>query len=220
MDNNARRWLKWLLIVQILSLTHTALTKVVNYGVWYHWLDLVVRAGVPFCMFKLRREHKFYAVAAVFLSIEFVCIAFTTLINSGAVFPLVRDLAGDNRMQFVWYVSVVKYVLLVICGLGAMLFEHMGHRSLMKDISQKLSEYWLWLMLASLALSLAITGFSILASHAFLVHTLNVVHYEQIYPILNMPGILLKIAYTVLLFLTGRALRCADTPTDEAEVSE
>ena len=209
MDNNARRWLKWLLIVQIISLTHTALTKVVNYGVWYHWFDLAVRAGVPFCMFKLRREHKFYAVAAVFLGIEFICIAFTTLINSGAVFPLVRDLAGDNLMQLNWYVSAVKYVVLVVCGLGAMLFEHMGHRSLMKDISRKLSKYWLWLMLASLALSLAITGFTILVSHAFLVHTLNIVHYQQVYPFLNLPGILLKIAYTVLLFQAEKALENA-----------
>ncbi len=215
MDNNARRWLKWLLIVQIISLTHAALTKVVNYGVWYQWLDLAVRAGVPFCMFKLRREHKFYAVAAVFLCIEFICVAFTTLINSGAVFPLVRDLAGDNLMQFLWYVSVVKYVLLVICGLGAMLFEHMGHHSLMKDISQKLSKYWLWMMLGSLALSLAITGFAILASHASLVHTLNIVHYRQIYPFLDLPGILLKIAYTVLLFQTERMLRYAQPNCEE-----
>lgn len=219
MDNNARRWLKLLLIVQIISLTHVALTKVVYYGVWYEWLDLAVRAGVPFCMFKLRREHKFYAVAAVFLGIEFICIAFTTFINSGAGFRLVRDLAGDNFRQFFWYVSVVKYVVLVICGLGAMLCEHMGHRSLMKDVNQQLSKYWLWLMLAVLALSLAITGFTILVSHAFLVHTLNVVHYQQRYFFLNLPGVLVKIAYTVLLLLTARALRKTDTPTNEGEIS-
>lgn len=198
--------LRLLLIVQIVSITYSMLTRTVHFGILNEWLKLAINVGILFCLSKLVRGHGFYRVPVTFLSIKAICTFARLILSSNAVHPLVRDLFAENYIEVMTSVSRWIVWILLICDTGVMLFELIAHSKLVKPVNQRLSKYWRWMAVAALVLSMGMFILNTLVPDMLRLGTLDVELYQKILPLLNLPGMLVRIAYVVLLFLTGRAL--------------
>lgn len=208
MDNNARRWLKWLLIVQIISLTYATLAPNIDFGVWDKWLLIGISAAVLFCVVQLWRGHKAYGIAVVLLSIEFFCtLLWKLFFNNTAAFQYFYELLQMDNPMGILEIGYKVRESGGLCGLVAFFFELLAHRSLVKNVNKRISHGWLGLGIAVVVLYLLMKALTGVVGDMLNSGTLDITLYQQIYPFLNLPGILLKIAYTVLLFQTGRVLQ-------------
>ncbi len=207
-QRTATKWLQWLLIVQIITLTHSALTNVVNFGVWNDWLKLALSAGVLFGLLMLRRQHKLYMVTVVLCGVDFLLTIVCKLILTN---PAMLQIFHE------WFQLDTPFLLVDIaskllkfgaaCSTVAFLFELLAHRSLVKDANVHLGKYWLWLTAAAVVLYSLMQVLALIVTNMLAAGTLNVELYQQMYPLLNLPGVLVEIAYAILLLQTGRELR-------------
>lgn len=201
------KWLMWLLIVQIISMSHVLLRRVVSFGNLEVWLQLIPHACVLWCLVKLRHKHKLYMVATVPLSISIICFLLWRLVFRSA--GLFQHFVEIYQIQDP--TSILRGVSKVsdfgeFCGIVAFALELLAHSSLTKNADKRISKWWFVLSVAVLVLYILMQVLTLVVSNMLTQGTLNIELYQQIYPLLNLPGNLSEIAYVVLLLLTGRAL--------------
>ena len=189
------KWLQWLLIIQIISITYAMLSRAMNFGIFNEWLKLGISVGIPFCLNKLVCGHGFYRVPVTFLSIKVICTWLRLILSS----------------------SVAGWVLwiLLICDTGAMLFELIAHSKLVKAVNQRLSKFWRWMAFAALLVSMGVFLLNVFVPDMLRLGTLDVELYQKILPLLNLPGMLIRIAYIVFLFQTEQMLQFAHADREE-----
>lgn len=204
---NLLKGLKLLLIIQIISITYSALAKVVNFGEWNDWLNLVLNVGVFYCLLTLRREQKFYTVAAAILGINLILTALQMIFYSHTVMQWAYDYFGDGMFQILYWYVRVQSVVLPLCAFGAMIFEYIANRCLVKQSSRKLSKCWLWLIIATSVLFAVMAALTLVLIWALGNKTVNIPLYQLIQPYLILPGLVLRVLYVVYLFQTERVLR-------------
>ena len=202
------KWLCGLLIVQIINLTYGILAQNINFGQWDKWCLAAINAAALFFVIQLWREHKAYGVAAVLLSIDFICtLLWRFLFNNTAVFRYFYErLRMDNPMDILQIGYKINEIG-ALCGLVAFFFELLAHRSIVKAKNKRLSNGWLGLGISVVVLYILMKVLTGTVENMLNSGTLNIALYQQVYPLLNLPGILLKLAYAVLLLLTERVLR-------------
>lgn len=201
--------LRLLLIVQIIGITYSMLTRTVHFGIFDEWLKLVINVGILFCLSKLVSGHGFYRVPVAFLSIKVICTLLRLILGSNAIYPLVRDLFAENYIEVMTSVSGWVVWIFLICDTGGMLFEWIAHGKLVKPVNLRLNKYWRWLAVAALVVSIGMFLLNVFVPDMIRQGTLDVMKYQKILPLLNLPGLLVKIAYIVCLFRTELVLRYA-----------
>lgn len=208
------KWLMWLLIVQIISMSYGILAKYIDFGAWSKWLNISIDAAILFCVVMLWSKRKAYIVAVVFLSIEFICtLLWRLLFNNPDAFRYFYELLQmDNPMDILKIGYQVREIG-GICGMAAFFFEVLGHSKLIKSDAQRLSKGWVWLGIGILVVFAAMRVLNASITDMLEKGTLNVELYEKTVPLLSLPGRITRIAYVVLLLLTGRAL-VKDRETD------
>ena len=208
-QSGTSKWLYLLLVVQIISITYGMVTRTVNFGMFNEWLKLVISVSVLFFLSKLVRSHGFYRLPVAFLTMKVVSTLARMIWSSDAVHPLVRDLLDENYIEVLTSVSMWTVWILTICDTGAMLFELLAHSKLTKPINLRLCMCWRWLAVATLVVSTGIFLLNIFVPDMLRLGTLDVDLYQKMVPLLNLPGVLVRIAYIVCLFQTGKALENA-----------
>lgn len=203
------KWLQWLLIVQIISITYAMLSHTVNFGIFNEWLKLAISVGILFCLGKLVSSCGFYRFPVAFLSVKVICTLVRHILGSNAVYPPVRDLFAENYIEVMTSVSGWVVWIFLICDTGGMLFEWIAHGKLVKPVNLRLNKYWCWLTVAALVVSIGMFLLNVFVPDMLRQGTLDVVKYQKILPLLNLPGLLVKIAYIVCLFRTEWVLRYA-----------
>ena len=203
---NLLKGLKLLLVIQIISITYSVLAKVVNFGEWNDWLQLMLNVGVLYCLFKLRREQKFYTVAAAILGINLILTALQTIFYNKTVMPWAYDYFGDGMFQILYWYVRIQSVALPLCAFGAMIFEYMAHRSLVTQSDRKLSKRWLWLIIATSVLFVVMSALTLVLIWELGNSTVNIPLYQLIQPYLILPGLVLRVLYAVFLFQTRQVL--------------
>lgn len=202
------KWLMWLLIVQIISMSYGILAANINFGAWDKWLFVAIDAATLFCIVKLWSKHKVYAVALVLLSIDFICtLLWKLLFNNTAAFRYFYELLRMDNPMDILAIGYKVHEIGELCGLTAFFFEILAHRILIKDVNKRLSNGWLGLVIAVVALYILMQVLTGVVGDMLNNGTLNITLYQQVYPLLNLPGTLLKVTYIVFLFITERALR-------------
>lgn len=202
------KWLMWLLIVQIISLTHATLAKIINFGAWDKWLFISISAVMLFCVVQLWREHKAYGVAVVLLSIDFFCtLLWKLLFNNTAAFQYFYELLRMDNPMDILEIGYKVHEIGELCGLAAFFFELLAHRILVKNVNNQLSNGWLGLGIAVVVLYILMKVLTGVVGNMLNSSTLDIALYQQVYPLLNLPGTLLKVTYIVFLFITERVLR-------------
>lgn len=201
------KWLQWLLLVQIITLTYAALTNVVNFGGWNDWLKLAFRAGVLVGLFMLRRQHKLYLAALVLCAVDFlftiVCKLFLT---NPAMLQVFYEWFRMDSPVVIFDIASKLLKFGEACSMAAFLLELLAHRTLVKTGSAPLCKSWLWLTVAVLALHILMQILTLVVTNMLSAGTLNVELYQQVYPFLNLPGIFARIVYAILLLQTSRRL--------------
>lgn len=208
-QSGGSKWLYLLLVVQIISITYGMVTRTVNFGLFNEWLKLVISVGVLFCLSKLVRSHGFYRLPVTFLTIEVVCTLARLIWSSDAVHPLIRELLDENYIEVLTSVSMWTVWILAICDTGAMLFELIAHGKLAKTVNPRLSKCWNWLTVAAFVVSVYIFLLNVFVPDMLRLGTMDVDLYQKMVPLLNLPGILVRIACIAFLFQTGKALENA-----------
>ena len=203
------KWLYSLLVVQIISITYGMVTRTVNFGIFNEWLTLAISVGVLFCLSKLVRSHGFYRLPVTFLTMKVVCTLARLIWSSDAVHPLIRDLLDENYIKALTIVPVWMGRILWICDTGARLFELIAHGKLAKTTNPRLGKYWRWLTVATIVVSTGIFILNVFVPDMLRLGTIDVEMYQKMVPFLNLPGILVRIAYLAFLFQTGKALENA-----------
>ena len=203
------KWLYSLLVVQIISITYGMVTRTVNFGIFNEWLKLAISVGVLFCLSKLVRSHGFYRLPVTFLTMKVVCTLARLIWSSDAVHPLIRDLLDENYIKALTIVPVWMGRILWICDTGARLFELIAHGKLAKTTNPRLGKYWRWLTVATIVVSTGIFILNVFVPDMLRLGTIDVEMYQKMVPFLNLPGILVRIAYLAFLFQTGKALENA-----------
>ena len=208
MDENRSlsKWLQRLLIVSIISITYGVLTHTVNFGGYNEWIKLLINAGFLFCMCKLGQYHGVYRVPAIFLSIKMICTFVRLIWSSNAVHPLIRDLLDENYIEVLTSVSTWTVWILLICDIAVLLLEPNAHSKMIKSVDLRLSKYWRWITVATLVVSMGMFYLNVFIPDMLRLGTLDVELYQQIQPFLNLPGMLVRIAYIVCLFTTVRVM--------------
>lgn len=202
------KWLMWLLIVQIISLTHATLAKIINFGAWDKWLFIAIDAATLFCVVMLWSKRKAYAVAVLFLSIDFICtLLWKLLFNNVDAFRYFYELLQMDNPMDILKIGYKVHEIGELCGLAAFFFELLAHRILIKDVNKRLSNGWLGLAIAVVVLYILMQVLTGVVGDMLNNGTLNTTLYQQVYPLLNLPGTLLKVTYIVFLFITERVLR-------------
>ena len=219
------KWLMWLLMVNIISLSLGVLTKAMYIGFMNSWLQIVCSMGALFCLFQLRREHKLYIVAIVFCSIDLIGTLVQTLLFSDDGWRLMRELYQEDFYNVIGNITIVISRILLISGLAAGVFEYLAHNRLIKTTDQRLSKYWIWLTVGMLILFAAMRVMDWIVADMLEKETLDIEQYQKLNPLMNLPAMLLRIGYVVCLFVTWRvkareeaALLCEDAePCTEEE---
>lgn len=219
------KWLMWLLMVNIISLSLGVLTKAMYIGFMNSWLQIVCSMGALFCLFQLRREHKLYIVAIIFCSIDLIGTLVQTLLFSDDGWRLMRELYQEDFYNVIGNITIVISRILLISGLAAGVFEYLAHNRLIKTTDQRLSKYWIWLTVGMLILFAAMRVMDWIVADMLEKETLDIEQYQKLNPLMNLPAMLLRIGYVVCLFLTWRvkareeaALLCEDAePCTEEE---
>ena len=203
----ASKWLLWLLMVQILSLTYTALTNAVDFGAWNDWLKLAFSAGVIIGLFMLRRQHKLYTVAVALFGVDFLLTVLCKLFfEDTAVFQTIYEWFRLDNPAVLFELESKLLSFGAACSMAAYLLELFAHRTLIRQISAPLHKSWLWLTVAVLAVHIFVEILGLVVTNMLSAGTLNVELYQQVYPFLNLPGFGAKIVYAVLLLQTSRRL--------------
>ena len=224
-QRGTRKWLMWLLMVNIISLSLGVLTKAMYIGFMNSWLQIVCSMGALFCLFQLRREHKLYIVAIIFCSIDLIGTLVQTLLFSDDGWRLMRELYQEDFYNVIGNITIVISRILLISGLAAGVFEYLAHNRLIKTTDQRLSKYWIWLTVGMLILFAAMRVMDWIVADMLEKETLDIEQYQKLNPLMNLPAMLLRIGYVVCLFVTWRgkareeaALLCEDAePCTEEE---
>ena len=213
------KWLMWLLMVNIISLSLGVLTKAMYIGFMNSWLQIVCSMGALFCLFQLRREHKLYIVAIIFCSIDLIGTLVQTLLFSDDGWRLMRELYQEDFYNVIGNITIVISRILLISGLAAGVFEYLAHNRLIKTTDQRLSKYWIWLTVGMLILFAAMRVMDWIVADMLEKETLDIEQYQKLNPLMNLPALLLRIGYVVCLFLTwrGKAREEAALLCEEAE---
>ncbi len=202
------KWLQWLLIVQIISLTHATLAKIINFGAWDKWLFVATSAATLFCIVKLWCKRRAYAVAVVLLSIDFICtLLWKLFFNNMAAFRYFYDLFRMDNPMDILEIGYKVHEIGEFFGIAAFFFELLAHHSLTKGVDKRLGNCWFGLSVTVLVLYILMQVLTSVVTSMLDQGTLNTSLYQQVYPLLNLPGTLLKVAYIVFLFKTERVLR-------------
>ena len=213
-DNRTlRKWLLRLLIVHIIGLTYSVLTHTVNFGIFNEWLKLAISTGFLFCLSRMVKYRGFYRLPVAFLAMKVICTLARLVLSSNAVQPLVRDLLDENYIEVLTAVSGWVVWILWICDIGAMLFEWIAHGKVVKPADQQLSKYWQWLTVAALVVSAGMFLLNVFVPDMLRLGTLDVALYQKMFPLLNLPGVLIRILYMVCLYKSGQVLVQAKDPT-------
>ena len=218
-QRSTRKWLMWLLLANIISLSLGVLTKAMYIGFMNSWLQIVCSMGALFCLFQLRREHKLYIVAIIFCSIDLIGTLVQTLLFSDDGWRLMRELYQENFYNVIGNITIVISRILLISGLAAGVFEYLAHNRLIKTTDQRLSKYWIWLTVGMLILFAAMRVMDWIVADMLEKETLDIEQYQKLNPLMNLPAMLLRIGYVVCLFVTwrGKALEESALLGEDAE---
>ena len=223
------KWLMWLLIVNIISLSLGVLTKAMNIGFMNSRLQIACSIGILVCLLRLHREHKLYIVAIVFCSIDLVFTILQTFLLGEVGFRLLRELYQNDANMVIVELSQLFSPILLISGLCASVFEYLAHSRLAKHTDQRLSKYWIWLTVGTLILFAVMRVVTPIVTEMVRKGTWDLEQYQRLNPLMNLPAMLLRIGYVVCLFLTWRgkareesALLCenAEPYTEEERASQ
>lgn len=202
------KWLMWLLIVQIISMSYGILAKYIDFGAWSKWLNISIDATILFCIVMLWSKRKAYLVAVIFLSINFLCtLLWRLLFNNPDAFRYLYELRQMNNPMDILSIGYQVLEFGEICGMAAFFFEVVGHSKLVKSNNLRLSKGWIWLGIGILVVFAAMRVLNASITDMLEKGTLDVELYQKTVPLLSLPGRLIRIAYVVLLLLTGRELR-------------
>ena len=202
------KWLMWLLIVQIISMSYGILAANIDFGAWSKWLNISIDAAILFCVVMLWSKGKDYLFAVLFLSIEFICtLLWMLLFNNTAAFRYFYELLQTDNPMDILLIGYRVREIGGICGMAAFFFEVLGHSKLIKSDAQRLSKGWIWLGIAMLVFFVAMRVLNASITDMLEKGTLNVELYEKTVPLLSLPGRIIRVSYVVLLLLTGRGLR-------------
>ena len=197
-----RKWLRILLAVHIVMLSFSALRNVISFGKLYNWINAALDVAVIFCLLQLRRENRLYKLAAGLMIADLVIGS----IRSDYVAYYLRFLFSGHYELTLAVFRIISYIPLA-CSLGALAAEYMAHKRVIQTHDPKIGKYWLYLMIAGLAVSaLASIIGSILAS---LIEngTLSIMIYQNyIFPLLRLPGTVISVLYMICLYKTERKL--------------
>jgi hypothetical protein len=197
-----RKWLRILLAVYIVMLSFSVLRNVISFGKLYNWINAALDVAVIFCLLQLRRENRLYKLAVGLMIADLVIGS----IRSDYVAYYLRFLFSGHYELTLAVFRIISYIPLA-CSLGALAAEYMAHRRVIQTHDPKIGKYWLYLMIAGLAVSaLASIIGSILAS---LIEngTLSIMIYQNyIFPLLRLPGIAISVLYMICLQKTERRL--------------
>ena len=205
-QSGVRKWLLWLLIVNIISLSLGVLTKALNIGFMNDWLQIVCRICILFCLFQLRNEHKLYIAAIVFACLNLVCTLLHTFFLGDTGFRLLLKLHKENVNMVIAELGRFFMAVHLIGGLCASIFEYMGHARLAKPFNQRSCKYWIWLIIGTVLLFAVMRVVTWFFTDMLSKGTLDIQRYQRIYPFLNLPGRLLQIGYLACLFQTMQVL--------------
>ena len=201
------KWLMWLLIVQIISMSYGILAKYIDFGVLDKWLYISIDAAILFSIVMLWSKRKDYLFAVIFLSIEFVCtLLWKLLFNNAAAFRYFYELLQMDNPMDILKIGYRVPEFGEICGLAAFVVEVFGHSKLIKSNNQLLGKSWICVGIGILIVFVAMRVLNANVTDMLEKGTLNLDLYQKMVPLLSLPGRITRIAYVVLLLLTGRAL--------------
>lgn len=198
---NLRKWLRLLLVVHIVMLSFSVLRNVINFGKLYNWINAALDLAVIFCLLMLRKENRLYTLAAWLMMADLVfCLPDTYFYVT-----LFRGILGDGYLELVIPMTQVVYYIAMICGLGAVVPLYLAHRSLVKPYDPKMNKYWIYLLIANLAVSVLVSCVGSVLASMIESGTLSVITYQNyIYPLLRVPSIVISVLYMVCLYKTER----------------
>ena len=219
------KWLQWLLIVNIISLSLGVLTKALNVGFMNSRLQIACSIGILIYLLRLRREHKLYILAIAFCCVDLLFTILQTFLLGEVGFRLLRELYHEDVNMVIVELSRLFSPILLISGLCTSVFEYFAHSRLVKPTNQRLSKYWIWLTVGTVILFAVMRVVTPIVTEMVREGTLDLEQYQRLYPFMNLPAMLLRIGYVVCLFLTWRgkareeaALLCEDAePCTEEE---
>lgn len=198
-----RKWLRILLAVHIVMLSFSALCNVISFGKLYNWINAALDVAVIFCLLQLRRENRLYKLAAGLMIADLVIGS----IRSDYVAYYLRFLFSGHYELTLAVFRIISYIPLA-CSLGALAAEYTAHRRLIKTHDPKMGQYWLYLMIAGLAVSALVSIIGSICASLIQSGALSVITYQNyIYPLLRMPGIAISVLYMICLYKTERKLR-------------
>ena len=146
------KWLQWLLIVNIISLSLGVLTKALNVGFMNSRLQIACSIGILICLLRLRREHKLYILAIAFCCVDLLFTILQTFLLGEVGFRLLRELYHEDVNMVIVELSRLFSPILLISGLCTSVFEYFAHSRLVKPTNQRLSKYWIWLTVGTVIL--------------------------------------------------------------------
>ena len=198
-----RKWLRILLAVNIVMLSFSALRNVISFGKLYNWINAALDVAVIFCLLQLRRENRLYKLAVGLMIADLVIGS----IRSDYVAYYLRFLFSGHYELTLAVFRIISYIPLA-CSLGALAAEYTAHRRVIQTHDPKMGKYWLYLMIAGLAVSALVSIIGSICASLIQSGALSVITYQNyIYPLLRMPGIAISVLYMICLYKTERKLR-------------
>lgn len=197
---NIRKWLRILLAVRIATLSFSFLASLINLGKLYNWIQAGLDIAVMFCLLQLRKENRLYKLAAGLMAADLViCLPdYVTFF---------RSILPDGYLELVFPMAQAFYYLGLVCGLGAVVAQYLAHRRLVKPYSPQMGKYWLYLLIANLAVSVLISGLGSVFASWIESGALSVITYQKyIFPLLRLPDRAVSLLYMLCLYKTERAL--------------
>lgn len=198
-----RKWLRILLAVHIVMLSFSVLCNVISFGKLYNWINSALDVAVIFCLLQLRRENRLYKLAAGLMIADLVIGS----IRSDYVAYYLRFLFSGHYELTLAVFRIISYIPLA-CSLGALAAEYTAHRRVIQTYDPKMGKYWLFLMIAGLAVSALVSIIGFICASLIQSGALSVITYQNyIYPLLRLPGTVISVLYMICLYKTERKLR-------------
>ena len=200
------QWIAFLFCIHLSGFLFDMLAKLPPFSPLNPWLQLLVTAATVYILFRLR-QHRFYRPAAVLLLISLILTLLQRLLSINVITGMVYKLLQTDALQTIGLISQVLSLAGAICRLAAMYLEYSAHSQLIKPVSQRMANTWIWVAIAILVMSIAVNFIGRTLGNMITQGTLEYALYQKFLPLLLLPSALKQIAYILCLFHTHRLLR-------------
>lgn len=199
---NTAKYLRLLLIYSIISLTLSVMRNVIHFSSWYTWVKEILSAGMAFCLFSLRKEHKCYRWAAIVMIIDLAATLLIRLVGTNSVMMLFYHTFGKQGYDILRAAMSVFNVVMLIAGIAAPILEYLGHSNLAKSKDSRFAKRWHYFFVGHFGIYVFTYALSYVFANMIESGTLTITMYEHIYPIFTLLNIGVRLIYMVYLYRT------------------